>query len=555
MNENDVREFQANFSPPPKQVRIDSLPENPFLKSEISYAAQNGKLSSRITVILSSDDSACQYADYLVEQTSKNFADIYIFKIDVKNFMAEDKIGLIEKYKKFLLYGNILLVSNFHLIRNNPAVYSAVRGIILSLHSTSNLLIASSMPIGDVVTDEILGNMLSGSKLFALEKREQNPDEGFSSFQDFISSVKKEAGVQESFKHGENREDYIEKLYVWEMKNFNVDRLKSIINEDNIEKVKSEFEKYTANVRELVELHKEYGLLNTRNFPEDAAEIEAMLFDPDRNSELRKKIEELKEKIKYLRTFQSGMRAEMTIETFVGDATNRFAYNKINEVLNGENIDNVVIITGTNGTGKTHLLNSVVNRIEQKRIVMLDKSNIEQALNNAYVMKYADSASMFLIDDLDLLYENPESRVVLKSLVMSTTPKVITMYRKFSIDDKELLTYLNKYNSYNIQPSSLYIKKIVYKSQLARFGLTVNDFIMNYLLDYIDVPLSRTEEYFSKLSALTGGVQPTIEQIQSVFPQAESKKAPAAKRSEYDTSRLLKEWLNEHDRLYVEFEG
>jgi len=223
--------------------------------------------------------------------------------------------------------------------------------------------------------------------------------------------------------------------------------------------------------------------------------------------------------------------------------------------VNEENSENVVIITGTNGTGKTHLLNCVVNRHYNKRIVIIDKTDIEQAVNNGYVLKYLDSVHMFLIDDLDILYENLENRVVLKTIVMSNVPKVITMYRKFSIDDKELLTYLNKYNSYNLQPSSMYIKKIVYKNQLARYGLTVNDFIMNYMLDFIDVPLSQTDEYIKKIAEASKGMLPSIELIQSIFPQGSVKKATISKKSEYDTSRLVKDWLNEHDRLYVEFEG
>jgi DNA polymerase III delta subunit len=88
----------------------------------------------------------------------------------------------------------------------------------------------------------------------------------------------------------------------------------------------------------------------------------------------------------------------------------------------------------------------------------------------------------------------------------------------------------------------------------ARAGIQTNDFLMNYMLDAIETPLSSVDEKFAELASFSPGGAPTVEAINKVFPQTESKKISSRKKSEYDTSKLIKEWVNEHDRLYVEFE-
>jgi|GEM_PF-2158865 chromosomal replication initiation ATPase DnaA len=555
MNENDIKEFQETFGTRQKHSGDTELPENAFLKSELSYAVSTGTLTSRVIVVRSDDQSGEIFADKMAESISNAFPDFYIFRIDLKEMVEMMKFNALMKYKRFLLYSNLLIIENFEQVEKNTVVHDIILEIINNLHSTSYLLVTTKKSLEDITIDLRTKNTLMAGKFFDLtfspEKKEENPVKDFA---DFIREVKREAGVQENLREGEKRDEYIEKLYIWEMKGFNVERLKNIINVNDISLIKSEFSEYTEKVKNLVELHKEYGLLNVKEFKKESREIEDMLFDPDRLVELREKIEFLKDKIKYLRVFRSSTKLSMNYESFITDATNRSAYNKITEILNSENADKIVILTGTNGTGKTHLLNSICNRFSDKRIILLDKTNIDSAVNNSYVMKYMDELSIILIDDFDLLFENKANKLVLKNIIMNNVPKVISMYRKFSIDDRELLNFLNKFQSYNIQPTSLFIKKNVYKSMFARAGIQTNDFLMNYMLDAIETPLSSVDEKFAELASFSPGGAPTVEAINKVFPQTESKKISSRKKSEYDTSKLIKEWVNEHDRLYVEFE-
>lgn len=555
MNENDIREFQETFGTRQRLKTDSELPDNPFLKSELSYAVTTGTLTSKVITVQSPDNSAEIFADRLADSISTAFPDFYIFRIDLREMVELMKFNSLIKYKRFLLYSNLLIVENFEQVEKNSVVLEIMTEILNSLHETSYLLLTTKKKLEDIQIDMKTRNFLMTGKSFSLNesapRREAN---AIGDFSDFISQVKREAGVQENLNEGENREEFIEKLYIWEMKGFNVEKLKGVINDNDIARVKKEFDDYTLKIKELVELHKDYGLLNIREFRKEAKEIEDLLFDPERLTTLRERIETLKEKIRYLRIFRNSIRLSMTYETFITDATNRSAYNKVTEILNNENADKIVIISGTNGTGKTHLLNSICNRFGDKRIILVDGYNINSAVNNSYVMRYIDDLSMILIDDFDKLFEEKANKAVLKNLIMNNVPKVLTMYRKFSIDDRELLNLLNKYQSFNIQPTSLFIKKNVFRTMFGRIGIQTNDFLMNYMLDAIESPLSDVEKKFEKLYSVSESGVPTIEAINSVFPQAEAKKVTSKKKSEYDTSRLIKEWINEHDRLYVEFE-
>ena len=555
MNENDIKEFQETFGTNRRTREYSEQINNAFLKSELSYAIHTGTLTSRVIIVQSLDQSGEIFADKMAKSISNVFPDFYVFRIDLKEMIEMMKFNALMKYKRFLIYSNLLIIENLEQIEKNTIVHDIILEIINNLHSTSYLLVTTQKSIEEISIDLKTRNVLMTGKFFNIpyesKQIDKNPKNDFA---DFILEVKREAGVQENLNGGEKREEYIEKLYIWEMKGFNVNKLKNIINANDIDLINKEFSEYTEKIKILVKLHKDYGLLSTKKFPKESKEIEEMLFDPDKIDEIKMKLESLKDKIKYLRVFRNNIRISMTFESFITDATNRSAYNKISEILNSENSEKIVVITGTNGTGKTHLLNSICDYFIEKRIIFIDKSNIDIAVNNSYVMSYMDDLNMILIDDFDILFENKLNKSILKNIIMNNVPKVISMYRKFSIDDRELLNFLNKFQSYNIQPTSLFVKKNVFKNMFSRVGIQTNDFLMNYMLDVIDIPLSAVENKFSELAGISQNQFPTIEAIGSVFPQTKSKKVSYKKKSEYDTSLLIKEWINEHERLYVEFE-
>ena len=228
---------------------------------------------------------------------------------------------------------------------------------------------------------------------------------------------------------------------------------------------------------------------------------------------------------------------------------------KISEIINRENTDNLIVITGPSGSGKTHLLNAVMNNMPDSKVVLIDESNIDIAKQEMYVNKFINDIDVLLIDNLDNLFTREDNRSILREMILNNRPKVISMHRKYSIEDRQILDHLNKYPTLNIQPTSLFIKKTVMKNMMQKYGIEINEIMLNYMIDYISVPLSQLESYMKQLSEAVNGGIPTMNQIHAIFPKKEEKKTIAHKKSQFDTSKLIKDWKSDQDRLYVEFEG
>lgn len=81
-----------------------------------------------------------------------------------------------------------------------------------------------------------------------------------------------------------------EKIYVWRMKGFEVKRLESLKEETDLEKIKREYDRFVEDIKKLVELQKRYGEIGLTD-----EEIEKMIFDPDKISEIEKRMKELEE--------------------------------------------------------------------------------------------------------------------------------------------------------------------------------------------------------------------------------------------------------------------
>ncbi|MEO0294069.1 MAG: DnaA/Hda family protein [candidate division WOR-3 bacterium] len=122
-------------------------------------------------------------------------------------------------------------------------------------------------------------------------------------FEKFIQEVKK--GFPEEIVETEKaeilRDEYRAKMFVWEMKGFNTDRIKKVIDKE-LDLLTGEFVSYTTDIQRLIELQKRYGMLAIDNLikngilkEEEKKEIEASLFNPDKVEWLTKTIEKLEE--------------------------------------------------------------------------------------------------------------------------------------------------------------------------------------------------------------------------------------------------------------------
>ena len=558
MNNNDINLFQQYFNRFTKTNKtVESL--CPSLKQQGEFALLQGKLLQNTLMINGEERQIVDFINIIANSFRRSFPNHFIFKINVQKLINESRLDLLEKFLKYFMYCNILVIENAELTAQNADAAKAINRIIRNIHDSTQVILITHSSVEPQFP--LYVSLKEKAQIIKLDNMNDihgsNDVHGnnveFSSFAKFISEIKDEAGVKENLDESEIRSKFIEKLYVWEMKNFNVERLKNIINNSDLKKIEGEFNDFTEKIKELMKLHKEYGLLNTQHFTEDANEIESLLFDPNSCDIITEKIKELKIKINQFRLYRKNVKIGMTISNFMSDSTNRSAYDKINQIVKGENTDILITITGSSGTGKTHLLNAIINELVNKKVILLDQTNIEKALLDESFLKNLYEMDMLLIDNFDELFNKFKDKEFVKQIVLSNIPIVLIMQRKYSIEDKEILQHLNSHPTFNIQPSSLFIENTIIKGMLSNYNIPVDEIMLNYIVDNVSVPLSQADKNIKELSEITKGNIPNINQIHQVFPKKEKIKIKSMK-NKFDTSNLIKFWINEQDRLYVEFE-
>jgi hypothetical protein len=150
----------------------------------------------------------------------------------------------------------------------------------------------------------------------------------------------------------DKREEYKEKIYIWEMKGFDTSRLKPLLDGD-IGALKQEYDSFIKQVERLIALQREFGSLDTREHPDDAMKVESMLFSPEH-------VEDIKELMKKLKETKVFDKAKSFDTYLVGECNNKAV--QIYKEQVAENLGdkyNPFIIFGAEGTGKTRFLEAV----------------------------------------------------------------------------------------------------------------------------------------------------------------------------------------------------
>jgi energy-coupling factor transporter ATP-binding protein EcfA2 len=159
-----------------------------------------------------------------------------------------------------------------------------------------------SQAIGAVKKAKLLGYVAEEAE--SIEKtKSMDSSKTKGEFDKFISEVKET--FPERFTGSEEeeklREEYSSKMYVWEMKGFNANRIKKVIN-GPIDKLTGEFVSFTMDIQRLIELQRFYGMLDIDRLLEksilpkdETLEIEEALFNPDKVEWLTERINELKD--------------------------------------------------------------------------------------------------------------------------------------------------------------------------------------------------------------------------------------------------------------------
>jgi len=168
------------------------------------------------------------------------------------------------------------------------------------------------------------------------------------------------------------RNEYKEKIYIWEMKGFDTSSLKNFVGGD-IEVLKEEYNKFLKKVERLIELQKEFGALETSVSPDESLKIESMLFSPDKIDEIDRHIEKIK--------MPKPLRPMRTFETFIIGECNKIAYNLYrNQIFPSLGVKlNPFVVIGNKGTGKTHYLESIYMDLKAKGKYSVFIDNILEA--------------------------------------------------------------------------------------------------------------------------------------------------------------------------------
>jgi len=213
------------------------------------------------------------------------------------------------------------------------------------------------------------------------------------------------------------RAEYREKLYVWEMKGFNVESLKKNINAP-IEDLRSAFITFTSNIQRLIDLNKRFGMLNETRFPSQIKKVEKMLFNPDIVEDLEKWIKTLEIKNAIQIEAYQNLDENMRANNYFISKTNKQVFDTITNNLPTKNIRGVSFyIRGYKKTGKTHLLHAIFNKIyfghPDILIYYIDAQKLMRIMEKDGVRKFVTKYSyidFLLVDDIHKLLLIPKEK-------------------------------------------------------------------------------------------------------------------------------------------------
>lgn len=306
----------------------------------------------------------------------KNFDERLLSRFEgglVCDIAAPKEMALIELIKKKSGESGVLLPENILL-----ELAQLSGGSIRSIEGMIKRLVAYSS----------LGNVTLDSDSIKMILKEFYPKGIYSPVSSLLEELKKNASevLRDVSEKLDKREEYREKIYVWEMKGFDTSTLKSFLDGD-IEQLKTAYDDYIKKVERLVQLQKEFGTLNLKDYPDEVMRIESLLFSPERVTEIEAMIN------KVARRPEAPV-PDLTFETYVLGPCNENAVRMYREqvVSNLGKAFNPYVIFGKCGTGKTRLLKAIEADLiaRGKNVGLLD-------------LAHRDNISLPSLDEYDVL--------------------------------------------------------------------------------------------------------------------------------------------------------
>jgi chromosomal replication initiation ATPase DnaA len=256
--------------------------------------------------------------------------------------------------------------------------------------------------INRLVAYSSLGNMTLDVNTVHMILKEFYPKGIYSPVSSLLEELKKNASevLQDVSTKLDIREEYREKIYVWQMKGFDTSSLTMLLDGD-VEVLKREYETFISKVERLIDLQKQYGALDLHDHPDEAMQIESMLFSPDKADEIEVCIKQFVQKpisIDRSRSFDSYIKGpcnERAVEIY---------QKQVREYL-GERY-NPFIVFGDPGVGKTRFLEAVFLDLEErgKEVYFHDCTSGDKGCD----WKTVEPSDVIVLDNFHMIIKAPE---------------------------------------------------------------------------------------------------------------------------------------------------
>lgn len=223
--------------------------------------------------------------------------------------------------------------------------------------------------------------------------------------------------IADRFEEAKKTKEFLdEKIYVWKMKGFKVDRLEALKREDDLEKIKKEYDRFMEDVKKLVELQKKYGEMGMAD-----AEIEEMIFDPDMSAEIEERLKKLEKTIK----IEKEEEEIEEIEEVKSIITGEFNREVVSFLENLPTMPSGLAVIRTDGrNGLSSMLEYGFSILRSKNKAFLDSAELgERIISGNFNPSEYENYDYIFIDDFQSLLNIEETENVLIDLLKQWVDK------------------------------------------------------------------------------------------------------------------------------------